>query len=171
MCEIHAPVRSSGLLSSPAGYFLKADEGTGLLPWSHAVEQLVAAHNYWLATASASGVPHAMPVWGVWLADRLLFSTSPESRKARNIAANEKVVLHLESGADLVVVEGIARGTTEPADIKAYIDSYNPKYDWDFTPEQLTGGVYSFRPARGWAWLDDHDEGFRSAGTRFDFED
>ena len=29
--------------------------------------------------------PHVMPVWGVWHADVLLFSTSPASRKAKNL--------------------------------------------------------------------------------------
>lgn len=39
----------------------------GLLPWEWARERLSASHNYWLIT-SAAGVPHTMPVWGVWFA-------------------------------------------------------------------------------------------------------
>ncbi len=52
-----------------------------------------------------------------------------------------------------------------------YRVSYNPKYDWDFTPEQVRKGVYSFRPQRAFAWLDDNGDGFARAGTRFTFED
>jgi hypothetical protein len=54
----------------------RADEGTGLLPWSWAVERLTASHDYWLATTwLGKGSPHVMPVWGVWWEDALWFSS------------------------------------------------------------------------------------------------
>ncbi len=66
---------------------LGEDEGTGLLPWSWAEEQLRRSHNFWLATRWPDGRPHVMPVWAVWQAQTLLFSSSLGSRKARNLAA------------------------------------------------------------------------------------
>src|SRR5215212_4868336 len=41
----------------------------GALPWTWAQERLVRNKNYWVVTASANGRPHALPVWGVWLAE------------------------------------------------------------------------------------------------------
>ncbi len=75
--------------------------------------------NYWVCTTRADGRPHAMPVWGLWLDDAVLFSTDPESVKARNLAARPDVVVHLESGDDVVVVDGRAErltGSELPAD-------------------------------------------------------
>src|ERR1700674_5664184 len=59
------------------GYgLLDADQGTGLLPWSWAVERLTRSHDYWVATVRPGGRPHVMPVWGVWIDDALWFSSS-----------------------------------------------------------------------------------------------
>ena len=63
----------------PSGYFLDADSGAGLLPWSHVVDRMGTARNYWVATTGANGLPHCMPVWGVWLDEEFVFSTSPAS--------------------------------------------------------------------------------------------
>ena len=48
---------------------LDAAQGTGLLPWSWAVERLERSHDYWVATIRPDGRPHVMPVWGIWLED------------------------------------------------------------------------------------------------------
>ena len=155
----------------PRGYFLASDEGSGLLSWESAVARLVEARNYWIATASADGAPHAMPVWGVWLDHCLFFSTSPHSRKARNIARNPRVVVHLESGAQLVVVEGTATEVSDPVAIAAFVEAYNPKYGWDFTAEQLgSGGLFRLQPRKAFAWLGDEGEAFSGTGTRWVFE-
>ena len=62
-----------------------ADQGAGLLPWSWAGSD----SSRRTTTGSQRFVlmvdPHVMPVWGVWHADVLLFSTSPASRKAKNL--------------------------------------------------------------------------------------
>jgi hypothetical protein len=47
-----------------------------------------------------------MPVWGLWMDGRFIFSTDPATRKARNFQANPRVVIHLESADDVVVLEG-----------------------------------------------------------------
>ena len=39
----------------PRGYFMAADEGQGLLPWSYVDGRLAAARNYWIATAGPVG--------------------------------------------------------------------------------------------------------------------
>jgi len=92
----------------PEGYGVpETDEG--LLDWSWAVTRLESALNYWFATTRSDGRPHAMPAWAVWLDGALYFEGSPMTRRARNLAANPAVVVHLESGDDVVILEGDAR--------------------------------------------------------------
>lgn len=86
----------------PASYGSLGEEG---VPWSWAEERLEQARNYWLCTTRADGRPHAAPVWALW---RLLwFSTDPSSQKVRNVAREPRAVVHLESGDDVVIVEGV----------------------------------------------------------------
>ncbi|HSN73709.1 MAG TPA: pyridoxamine 5'-phosphate oxidase family protein, partial [Anaerolineae bacterium] len=80
-----------------------SDEPDGLLPWSFASQRMAAARNYWIGSSRPDGRPHAAPVWGVWLDDVFYFGTVPGSVKARNLAANPALVVHLESGDEVVI--------------------------------------------------------------------
>src|ERR687898_1014383 len=92
----------------PDGYGVpETDEG--LLSWSWAEERLAAARNYWFSTTRPDGRPHAMPAWAVWLDGVLYFEGSPETRRARNLATNPSLAVHLENGDQVVVLEGEAR--------------------------------------------------------------
>jgi nitroimidazol reductase NimA-like FMN-containing flavoprotein (pyridoxamine 5'-phosphate oxidase superfamily) len=87
----------------PDGYGVpETDEG--LLPWSWATRRLEAALNYWLGTTRPDGRPHAMPAWAVWLDDALYLEGSPATRRARNLAKNPEMVVHLESGDEVVIL-------------------------------------------------------------------
>ena len=153
------------------GYFLPSDQGAGLLPWSVVRERLVAARNYWVATASSDGIPHAMPVWGIWLDDRFLFSTGPRTRKARYIIENPRAIVHLESGSQLVVVEGVARQVSDESVIEDFLSAYNPKYNWNFTSDDLrSGGLFEVQPRKAFAWLGDEGDAFSGTGTRWVFD-
>ena len=105
----------------------------GALPWTWALERLVANKNYWVVTASASARPHAMPVWGVWLpeTDRFWFSCSPNARKARNIADNPHCVVMADDTVECVSVEGRARIADQHRDAPALdhaVSAYVTKY-------------------------------------------
>lgn len=104
----------------------------GLLPWSWAEAKLVGTRNYWLVTASADGRPHALPVWGQWLTepDRFVFSCAAGARKARNIAANARVVVTSEDTVECVSVEGTARPLHGDAQVAA-AQGFGPKYETD----------------------------------------
>lgn len=86
-------------------------DAEGALPWAWAQERLIANKNYWVVTASATGRPHAMPAWGVWLAEteRFWFSCAPSARKARNIRENPQCVVTIDNTVECVSVEGRAR--------------------------------------------------------------
>jgi len=107
----------------------------GVLPWAWAEQRLVANKNYWVVTASAAARPHAMPVWGVWLAgtERFWFSCSPNARKARNIAENPQCAVTVDDTVECVSVEGRARIVDQHADGEAVdqaVSAYVTKH-WD----------------------------------------
>jgi general stress protein 26 len=107
----------------------------GALPWAWAQQRLVANKNYWVVTASASGRPHAMPVWGAWLSetDRFWFSCSPRARKARNIRENAQCVITVDDTVECVSVEGRAQvvDAERHADaVDRAVATYVSKY-WD----------------------------------------
>jgi PPOX class probable F420-dependent enzyme len=147
-----------------AGYGISSGpEGT--LPWSWAEEQLAKSRNYWVCTTRPDGRPHAIPVWGLWLGGAVVFSTDPESRKGRNLAADPRVVVHLESGDDVVVVEGvveIVRGAGVPA---SFSDDYQKKYAFrpEPGPDQV---VYIVTPAVVLGW---RETDFPKSATRWVF--
>ncbi|MBO0811625.1 MAG: PPOX class F420-dependent oxidoreductase [Microlunatus sp.] len=56
--------------------------------------RLISGPNYaHLATLLPDGAPHSVPIWVDLEDDRIVFLTSPSSRKARNIAADPRVCL------------------------------------------------------------------------------
>jgi hypothetical protein len=141
------------------------DDAEGLLDWAWAEERLVAARNYWVCTTRPDGRPHAMPVWGLWHEDAFYFSSSPESRKARNLAANPAVTVHLESGDEVLIVEGMA-GLESGEELLTQLGAdYSRKYSFEVS---FTGGrpLNVVLPRIAYAWL---EQDFPSTATRFTF--
>ena len=136
------------------------------LPWSWAVEQLASARNYWVCTMRADGRPHAAPVWAVWLDDAIWFSTSAASQKGRNLAADPRLVVHLESGSDVVVVEGDAVREREAAALATFVEAYETKYAWRIDAANDDYAVHVVRPRVVHAWM---EAGFPRNATRFVF--
>jgi nitroimidazol reductase NimA-like FMN-containing flavoprotein (pyridoxamine 5'-phosphate oxidase superfamily) len=100
-------------------------------PWSRASEVFGAARNYWIGTAGPDGRPHAAPVWGVWADGLFYFSTGKESRKARNLARNPAVAVHVEgAGGEVVIVEGVAEEVSDASVLAPIWAAYKAKYDW-----------------------------------------
>ena len=142
----------------PEGYGVpEGDES--LLPWSWAAERLVTARTYWFSTTRPDGRPHAMPAWAVWLDGALYFEGSPETRRARNLAENPAIVVHLESGEQVVILEGEARAAGRPARAlaerlaAAFTAKYAATHDYRPAPDQWdNGGLWALRPRVAFAW-------------------
>ena len=120
------------------------------LDWEWVQEQLESAGTYWvIPRRRPDGYPHPRPVWGVWLDDALHLSIgSPVIRRA--LAADPRVTVHLESGTDVVVVEGRRhprRGHRGPAVLAAY----DAKYDWQYD-EARYGPISRVAPQTVLAW-------------------
>ncbi len=107
-----------------------SDDARGLLDWTWAASRLETTRNYWLATVTPTGQPHAMPVWGVWLADpdEFIFCCDPNAKKARNLRENPHAVVTVDDTVEVVVVEGIAtetRTTAIPDVVRTYARKYH----------------------------------------------
>jgi PPOX class probable F420-dependent enzyme len=128
------------------------ESAEGMLPWRFARERLERARNYWVCTVRPDGRPHAVPVWTVWVGNVLYFGTAPTSQKARNLATNPAVVVHLESGDEVVIVEGTAEPAGSlPAELFEQIgDAYAAKYE-GYRPES-PAGQYVVRPRLVYGW-------------------
>lgn len=149
----------------PASYQIQPLEAGGLIPWTTVADQLASAHNYWVIT-TGQGQPHAAPVWGVWLDDAIYFSTDRASRKARNLAANPELVVHLESGDDAVILEGAAEEITNLELLTRFADAYEAKYQI----RPATDGsspIYRLRPRVVNAWL---EQDFPRSATSWRFD-
>lgn len=150
----------------PKGYL---ENPKALLPWSHVENRLSEAIHYWLCTVRPGGRPHAVPKWAVYVNDRLYFDGSPETRHARNIAQNPHVVVHLESGEDVVIAEGVARELTRPtAELAAEIaQAYTEKYaerGYAPKPDQWDqGGLFEIELRTVIAWTQFTDDPTRFA--------
>jgi general stress protein 26 len=150
---------------APAGYGISR-RAEGRLPWSWAEERLVGSRNYWIVSAGRNGRPHAMPVWGVWLDGAVWFSTDRASRKGRNIEANPHIVVHLESGDEVVILEGAAEAITDRPGLEPFVDAYEEKYGFRMDLDQPVGLVYRVRPRTALGWS---EEDFPTSATRWRF--
>jgi PPOX class probable F420-dependent enzyme len=143
------------------GYGISAGE-EGMLDWAWAEERLVAGRNYWITTTRPDGRPHAVPVWGVWLDGALVFGTNPDSVKGRNIARDPRVVAHLESGDEVVILEGTITMLGDRKRLDELERVYGAKYGFDVK----LPGAFELRPDYALAWAE-HD--YPRSATRFDF--
>lgn len=157
----------------PDGYGVP-DGVSEVLEWHQIEVRLVDSLNYWMATTRPDGRPHVVPRWGVWLESRLWYDGSPDTVHARNLRSNAACTLHLEDGAQAVIVEGTAGPADPPGkDLGAKLASefqrkysllgYSPGADaWE---GQDAGGLAVFTPEKALAWFE-----FPTDVTRFRFD-
>lgn len=146
----------------PESYGITGAPGAAALTWQWAREQLVASRNYWIATARDDGRAHATPVWGVWHDDAIWFGADARSVKARNLAAIPYAVVHLESGDDVVILEGrVARA--HPRAMSDVLDAYEAKYG--LRPSE-SDPLYRFVADRALLW---READFVNSATRITF--
>ena len=116
------------------------------LDWAWVEAQLGSAGTYWVVPRS-EGPPHPRPVWGVWHEERLYLSIgTPTTLHA--LAHNPVVTVHLDSGTDVVIVEGRVGGQASEG---GPVAAYNKKYDWSYEAEKY-GPLQCVEPAVVLAW-------------------
>jgi general stress protein 26 len=152
----------------PVGYGLAAADAGTLLPWAWAGQRLAAARNYWLATTRPDGRPHVAPVWGLWVEDAFYFGTDQAARKALNLADNPAITLHLESGDEVVIIEGVAEPVMDDRLLRRLDVMYRAKYRVDLVSEEPGGAlILRVRPQVALAWL---ESDFPNTATRWQFK-
>ena len=143
----------------------------GMVPWDEVQRKLTAARNYWISSTRPDRRPHAAPVWGLWLnflntGSALYFSTDAQSVKGKNLTANPEVVVHLESGDEVVILEGRVEMVYDRPELEAFADSYQQKYEFRPNVSTPSPGVYRLRLAKALAWL---EKDFPTSATRWQF--
>jgi PPOX class probable F420-dependent enzyme len=128
------------------------------LTWAEVARRLAPSRSYWLATTSADGAPHSVPVWGVVLDEVLYFYSVRSTVKARNIARDPRAVVHLESGDDVLIVRGTIEDVGAPSDVPQVVAAFAQKYtaaqDARYLPsaDPTFDVIYAFRPQSARAW-------------------
>ena len=110
----------------PRLYF--GPDAAGFLDREKTLARFVAEKSYWLVSASFTGQPHSMPVWGIWQNAAFVFSTYPNSKKARNLKANPRASVHLGDPEALLVLDCEAEEITEDVVLGEFVEDYNAKY-------------------------------------------
>ena len=152
----------------PKGY---VDNPISEVSWEHVEKRLIDSVNYWLCTVRPNGAPHVVPRWGAWMDGKLYYDGSSQTRHARNLEANPHVSLHLESGNDVVIMDGESAPAPKPSHefAQRLSEAYCAKYASDGyapTPSQWDkGGLYVFTPRQCLAWTK-----FFENPTKFVFE-
>ena len=146
----------------PPGYGV-GDPQYGFQPiqWTWVVQRVTAARNYWIAVTRADGGPHITPVWGLWHNDAFHFFTDPDSLKARNICRDPRAVVHLESGGEVVIMEGMLESATATSEL---VSAYESKYGISLGDSPK--GLYQLKLAKVLAWL---ESDFPKTATRWRF--
>lgn len=167
---VHGNQQDSSVQSRPhmPGYGISTKK-EGMLSWDWVNEQMAQSRNYWIGSTRPDGRPHVSPVWGVWMDGVLYFGASRHSRKIRNLTANPEVVIHLESGDEVVIFEG----KIEPVDDKKLLvkmaDAFEAKYlSYRPNPDEEPDSVF-FRliPQVVFAW---QERDFPNTATRWMFD-
>jgi hypothetical protein len=155
----------------PDGYGIP-ETTDGLLAWDQVEPRLRDARHYWVSSVRPDGRPHSVPRWGVWLDGRFFYDGAPTTRHTRNVEQNPAVTLTLESGTEVVIVEGESRAARAEADGlgarlaeafgKYAAAGYSPAADsWS---GEDGGGLRVITPHRVMAWFS-----FPTDCTRFTF--
>ena len=147
---------------------MKEGDGDGLLPWSRAIEKLVSARTYWVATTYDDGRPLSVPVWGIWHQDEFFFRTNPYTKTVNNLKTNPHISVHLDSGEDVVIIDSVARQLEDGPELDLVKKVYDAKYRFPLP----TPRWYGVKPQKATCYLcrDVGEEGaneFRGSATRY----
>ncbi|WP_298807162.1 pyridoxamine 5'-phosphate oxidase family protein [uncultured Gordonia sp.] len=143
----------------PDGYGV--ENATVTLDWATVLDKLTASKHYWLASVRPDGTPPTIPRWGVWLDNRFFYDGAPTTVHARNLEANPACTLTLESGTDVVIVEGTSVAVRALGDGfgQRLAAAFGKYHDLDYKPEPGSwesptdgGGLRTITPRRAMAW-------------------
>lgn len=116
----------------------------------------------WLATVRGNGRPHLVPVWFIWLDEKIYLATGSDTQKYANMYYNQGVALSLPDSTSVVIIEGEAH-VADRNTVDRLADYFYHKYEWDFRyDETAVWRLIEITPNKIMAWGD----GYESDGTR-----
>jgi hypothetical protein len=90
-----------------------------------------------------------MPVWAVLLDGYIVCSTSPASRKAKNVMANPAVTIATDDPTQPVIIEGSSAVLDDPDAITRFAAAMDSKYQISYGAEfYLTNTTLRIEPIR-----------------------
>jgi hypothetical protein len=128
------------------------------MTWDEVSGRLADARSYWAVTVGTNGAPLAAPVWGAVVDGVLYMYTERTTAKARALAVDPRIVVHLESAEDVLIVHGqaedLGRPSAHPAVIAALEVKYSDPADQLYLPsaDEAFDVLYAIRPQRARAW-------------------
>ena len=117
------------------------------LDWEWVDAQLSGAGTYWVVVDAPDGGPHPRPVWGVWWAESLHLSIGSPVNVRRTVPGATATV-HLDSGTDVVIVNGVV---DDPTTDTGLVANYSSKYDRPYSVEEY-GPLTTILPTEIIAW-------------------
>jgi hypothetical protein len=138
-----------------------------ILDWASVEQRLVDSPHYWLATVRGNGMPHVVPLDGVWLDGGCHFGGDPATVHVRNLRRSGQAALHLPNAESAVIVEGVAEWTTPSASVaKRLVAAAKAKYGYSQSANAYQAGVWRLQPVKVMAWTQ-----LNIDATRFRFEE
>lgn len=135
----------------PAGYNSSGEQSP--LAWPEVQTRLEQAKHFWFSTADADGAPHARPIWAAWV-DQTLYADGDvrSTRWGRDLLANPRIQVHLESATEVVIVDGRFSMTNDltPEAFGRVQASYLARYE-SYQPESADG-LFMIKPRQVLAW-------------------
>ncbi|MBO0812347.1 MAG: pyridoxamine 5'-phosphate oxidase family protein [Microlunatus sp.] len=161
--EMSAAVPQTRPGQLPDGYNDTGEQTT--LDWTAVRQRLAESKHFWFSTADGSGAPHARPIWGAWVDDTLYADGGvPVTRWGRDLLANPRTQVHLESATEVVIIDGefsLTNDLTSESFARVQA-SYLRRYQ-SYQPE-AADGLFMVKPRHVLAWTN-----FPRDVTRFDF--
>jgi hypothetical protein len=74
-------------------------------------------HTCWLATINRDGSPHVTGVGALWFDGAFWFETGEQTRKAKNLARDQRCTLSLATDEFDLVLDGVAERVTDPVTV------------------------------------------------------
>ncbi len=109
------------------------------------------AVDVWVATASAAGAPHLVPLSLAWVDERAVVAVERSSLTARNLTATGRARLGVGPTRDVVLVDALLDRAVPVAEDPGLGEAYAVQADWD--PRSCPDHVFLvLRPVRVQAW-------------------
>ena len=115
--------------------------GDPTLEWARALRGLEDTSDprrtCWLATTDPDGRTHLAGIGGLWVDNKMYFTSGPRARKSRNVEAEPRVAISVSTGDMDVVIEGRASRVTDEAVVADLAERYRAQ-GW---PAEADGSV------------------------------